>query len=97
MFLAEHNFVHGDITTRNVLLGNNLLVKLTNFGIQKGGGYFEETGRPEFLQHMAPETIENVEYTNKSDVYAKHSIHYNTNSTLQSLSFLGNIGGHLGF
>lgn len=67
-YLTDNNFFHGDISTRNVLLGDNLLVKLTNLGNQKTGDYFEETGRKSFLQCMAPETLMNEEHTTKSDM-----------------------------
>lgn len=67
-YLVDNNITHGDIATRNVLLGNNLLVKLANFGIQREAKYFKETGRAGFLQTMAPEVISAKEYSSWSDV-----------------------------
>ena len=35
VYLASHHFVHRDLATRNCLVGNNLIVKIGDFGMSR--------------------------------------------------------------
>ena len=69
-FLTEHGFIHRDLSTRNVLVGDRLCVKIANPGMYQEGYYYVVTEREHFLQDMAPECIWEKRYSMWSDVWS---------------------------
>ena len=76
MFLAQNGYCHSDLSIRNVVLGDKLLTKLTNFGIKRTGRYYSQFGRYDYLQDMAPETMDSDEFSAASDVYVLRKYTY---------------------
>ena len=68
-FLAQNGHCHGDLSIRNIVLGDKLITKLTNFGIKRTGHHYSQIGRHDYLQDMAPETVDSNEFSAASDVY----------------------------
>ena len=67
-FLASHGFVHHDLSTRNVMVGPQLQVKIGNPGMLHEGYYCIVTGREHFLHDMAPECLWEKKFSLFSDV-----------------------------
>ena len=61
--------VHRDLTTSNVLLGQNMVPKVADFGLArfKGEEMSVATGK---LASMAPEVYRGDPYDEKADVYS---------------------------
>jgi serine/threonine protein kinase len=72
MALHERSIVHRDLKSLNILLDDDLLPKVCDFGIARfmGDADVEVTGRIGTPHWMAPEMFESDHYTNKVDVYA---------------------------
>lgn len=68
IFLNRHGIIHRDLSTRNVFIGDNFLVKVGNFGMTHEGRYYIITERGHYIQDMAPECIFEEKYSVKSDV-----------------------------
>lgn len=71
-FIHQSNYSHGDIKLENVIIFNNNLIKLIDFGFSNNcmfNNFIERFwGTP---QYMAPEIINKVKYNSKkSDVWA---------------------------
>ena len=77
-FLHVNNFIHRDLKSLNILLGNEINsesdqihVKITDFGLTK---IFKEdeymTGQLGTCHWMAPEVLGSSSYTQKADVYS---------------------------
>jgi len=66
--LAQNGLVHRDIKPENILIKEET-VKLADFGfcIEQGQARHSLVGSPMF---MAPEALQNYEYTHKGDIYA---------------------------
>lgn len=73
-YLASCSYVHQDIATRNILVGNNLTVKITDFGITQSGysaDYYKIAGdTPLPLRWMPPEAIVYGKFGAESDVWS---------------------------
>jgi len=73
-YLAEIKLVHRDLAARNCLVGDNLMVKIGDFGMSRDiytSEYYKmskETRLP--IRWLAPETLLYGTFTIKSDVYA---------------------------
>ncbi|XP_019639618.1 PREDICTED: uncharacterized protein LOC109481477 [Branchiostoma belcheri] len=73
--IARSRYVHGDLAARNVLVGNRLHVKISDFGLAEDI-YSRGYRRQDRLQRvpwkwMAPERLEGGEaYTSQSDVWS---------------------------
>nr|BAG55499.1 protein tyrosine kinase [Monosiga ovata] len=72
--LEKKNIVHRDLTARNLLLSDSLVVKIGDFGVARSvrgtimqGG---EVLRPVPLRWMAPECIQSGKFSNKGVVWA---------------------------
>ena len=78
IYLHENNIIHRDLKSQNILLDNNLLPKISDFGISR----FKEnenqllTNQLGTPQWMAPEMFQSNTYTNKVDVYSYAMILY---------------------
>ncbi|XP_074645987.1 inactive tyrosine-protein kinase 7-like [Tubulanus polymorphus] len=70
--LASHRFIHKDLAARNVLLSPNLDLKISNLGLCRdvyAGEYYTLHNNLVPLRWLAPESINDDEYTTKSDVW----------------------------
>lgn len=71
--LEQEKVIHRDIAARNILLGEESICKIADFGLaQKVSGHtYKESSRTQFpLKWMAPETIEQRKFSFMSDVWA---------------------------
>ena len=74
-YLAKRRVLHGDLACRNVLLSNQNIVKIGDFGMSKqtyktGGIYRKADGEAKMpVKWMAPESIRELVFTTKSDVW----------------------------
>ncbi|XP_068751010.1 uncharacterized protein [Montipora capricornis] len=72
-FLSSSGFVHRDLAARNVLLGEDKVAKISNFGLMRQtheSVYHLKKGKKIPVKWMAPEALYNSEYTTKSDVWS---------------------------
>ncbi|CAH2303265.1 tyrosine- kinase Srms [Pelobates cultripes] len=72
-YLESEKVVHRDLATRNVLVGDNLLCKIADFGlarILKDDMYSPEKNRAVPIKWTAPEALSHCKYTTKSDVWS---------------------------
>lgn len=74
LHLHREGVIHRDIAARNVLVGEDFTVYVTDFGFarikEKGGdgGNTQSTLGP--VRHMSPESLKERRYSEKSDVYS---------------------------
>ncbi len=72
-FLSQKGFVHRDLATRNVLVGENKTVKIGDFGLTRyvydDRVYVTKRGAKLPLKWMAIESIFDLTFTTASDVY----------------------------
>nr|XP_061832359.1 tyrosine-protein kinase ZAP-70 [Nerophis lumbriciformis]XP_061832360.1 tyrosine-protein kinase ZAP-70 [Nerophis lumbriciformis]XP_061832361.1 tyrosine-protein kinase ZAP-70 [Nerophis lumbriciformis]XP_061832363.1 tyrosine-protein kinase ZAP-70 [Nerophis lumbriciformis] len=74
-YLEEKNFVHRDLAARNVLLVNQQLAKISDFGLSKALGaddsyYKARSAGPWPLKWYAPECVNFRKFSSKSDVWS---------------------------
>ena len=71
-YLASLNIVHRDLACRNVLIGRDKLLKITDFGLSREVQevYVKKTKGRLPLKWMAIESITAREFTTSSDVWA---------------------------
>jgi len=79
-FLEEHNYIHRDLAARNILVGDNLICKVADFGlarITEGGAngdeegiYSPQAGAKFPVKWTAPEAAFFNRFTIKSDVWS---------------------------
>lgn len=66
--------VHADLAARNVLLDRNFLAKISDFGLSRRlydyTRYVKKNQEPLPWQWMAPESLQRLEFGEKSDVWA---------------------------
>ena len=72
-YLASHNFIHRDLATRNILVGDDWSVKLSDFGLSKNlyeSAYYHVKGRAKMpVRWMSWECFYG-KFSEKSDVWA---------------------------
>ncbi|XP_072288191.1 epithelial discoidin domain-containing receptor 1-like [Pyxicephalus adspersus] len=73
-YLSSLNFVHRDLASRNCLVGENLTIKIADFGMSRNlyaGDYYRIQGRAVLpIRWMAWECILMGKFTTASDVWA---------------------------
>ncbi|KAK3521965.1 hypothetical protein QTP70_020451 [Hemibagrus guttatus] len=73
-YLSERKFVHRDLATRNCLVGENLVVKIADFGLSRNiyaADYYKASENDAIpIRWMPPESIFYNRYTTESDVWA---------------------------
>ncbi|XP_063838898.1 tyrosine-protein kinase transmembrane receptor Ror-like isoform X1 [Ostrinia nubilalis] len=73
-YLASRHFVHRDLAARNCLVGDNLTVKIADFGMSRDVytcDYYKMGGeRPMPVRWMSPESIVYARFTHESDVWS---------------------------
>ena len=71
--LEECKIIHRDVAARNVLMGEELVCKISDFGLAQkvSGDTYKESSRTQFpIKWMAPEAIRQRLFSVKSDVWA---------------------------
>ncbi|XP_038906334.1 serine/threonine-protein kinase STY17-like isoform X3 [Benincasa hispida] len=70
-YLHQNNIIHRDLKTANLLMDENMVVKVADFGVARvqtqSGVMTAETGT---YRWMAPEVIEHKPYDHKADVFS---------------------------
>ncbi|XP_039096368.1 muscle, skeletal receptor tyrosine-protein kinase isoform X4 [Hyaena hyaena] len=73
-YLSERKFVHRDLATRNCLVGENMVVKIADFGLSRNiysADYYKANENDAIpIRWMPPESIFYNRYTTESDVWA---------------------------
>ncbi|XP_006626687.2 muscle, skeletal receptor tyrosine-protein kinase [Lepisosteus oculatus] len=73
-YLSERKFVHRDLATRNCLVGENMIVKIADFGLSRNiysADYYKANENDAIpIRWMPPESIFYNRYTTESDVWA---------------------------
>ena len=71
-FLSEKGFVHRDLATRNILVGDNKVIKIGDFGLTRyiydDKIYVTRKGGKLPLKWMAIEAIFDLTFTTSSDM-----------------------------
>jgi serine/threonine protein kinase len=70
-YLHQNNIIHRDLKTANLLIGNDQVVKIADFGVSRHrsqeGDMTAETGT---YRWMAPEVINHKAYDHRADVFS---------------------------
>ncbi|KAF7280897.1 hypothetical protein GWI33_005409 [Rhynchophorus ferrugineus] len=69
-YLESLNITHRDLAARNILMNENKVLKLSDFGMARAGIYVSKANKRQPLRWMAPEAIETRHYNNKTDVWS---------------------------
>uniref|UniRef100_M3ZPL4 receptor protein-tyrosine kinase n=1 Tax=Xiphophorus maculatus TaxID=8083 RepID=M3ZPL4_XIPMA len=73
-YLSERKFVHRDLATRNCLVGEEMIVKIADFGLSRNiysADYYKANENDAIpIRWMPPESIFYNRYTTESDVWA---------------------------
>ncbi|XP_063815291.1 tyrosine-protein kinase Srms [Pseudophryne corroboree] len=72
-YLEKKHVVHRDLATRNVLVGENLICKIADFGLArllKDDLYSPEHNQQIPIRWTAPEALTHCKYSTKSDVWS---------------------------
>ncbi|XP_067229486.1 tyrosine-protein kinase receptor Tie-1 isoform X3 [Chanodichthys erythropterus] len=70
-YLSDKQFIHRDLAARNVLVGENLVAKIADFGLSRGEEvYVKKTMGRLPVRWMAIESLNYSVYTTKSDVWS---------------------------
>ena len=73
-YLASHHFVHRDLAARNILVGDNLVVKISDFGLSRdvySSDYYRVQSKSLLpVRWMPPESILYGKFTVESDIWS---------------------------
>ncbi|CAI5442569.1 unnamed protein product [Caenorhabditis angaria] len=70
-YLHSQRLIHRDLATRNVLLTEEKIPKISDFGLAKVTDRYEMKEQCKTpVRYLAPETLENYIFTSKSDVFS---------------------------
>ncbi|KAL8562537.1 hypothetical protein ACOMHN_045802 [Nucella lapillus] len=70
-FLASKKCIHRDLAARNVLVTEDNILKIADFGLSRTGEYYKKrSGGRLPVKWMAPESLFDMCYTSKSDVWS---------------------------
>jgi len=69
-YLEAENFIHRDLAARNVLVGENHLCKIADFGLSREDIYLADVKSKFPIKWTAPEAAFYQKYTIKSDVWS---------------------------
>lgn len=73
-YLESRKYIHRDLATRNILMADNNVVKICDFGLAKdcymNGKYLKQSRTPVPVKWMALESLTHQIYTSKSDVWS---------------------------
>ncbi|XP_035711954.1 vascular endothelial growth factor receptor kdr-like isoform X2 [Folsomia candida] len=73
-YLEMKHVIHGDLATRNVLLQDNDTAKLSDFGLSRKlyeySDYVKQSKEPLPWRHMSLESLKDLHFSSKSDVWA---------------------------
>lgn len=70
-FLAYHKIIHRDLAARNVLVTEDNILKIADFGLARNGDYYRKKSRGQIpVKWMPPEALLDFKYTEKSDVWS---------------------------
>ena len=71
-FIHSHNVIHRDLKPSNILISDDGLIKICDFGISKVMSVEEQTmtGGIGTQKYMAPEVLNEEDYNEKADVYS---------------------------
>lgn len=73
-YLSSHHFVHRDLATRNILVGDNLCVKISDFGLSRdiySQDYYRVQSKSILpVRWMPPEAILYGKFTTETDIWS---------------------------
>uniref|UniRef100_A0AAQ4QKU3 Tyrosine-protein kinase n=1 Tax=Gasterosteus aculeatus aculeatus TaxID=481459 RepID=A0AAQ4QKU3_GASAC len=68
-YLEANNFVHRDLAARNVLVSDDNIAKVSDFGLTKEASCIQDTGKLP-VKWTSPEAIREKRFSTKSDVWS---------------------------
>ncbi|XP_055862145.1 fibroblast growth factor receptor 4-like isoform X1 [Biomphalaria glabrata] len=70
-FLASNKCIHRDLAARNILVTEDNVLKVADFGLARNGDYYRrKSGGQIPVKWMPPEALHDCKYTVKSDVWS---------------------------
>eukprot|EP00731_Ephydatia_muelleri_P016536 Em0009g960a len=70
MYLESQNFIHRDLAARNVLISEENVAKVSDFGLAKSSFAAKQDSTKLPVKWTAPEALRDAKFSNKSDVWS---------------------------